>query len=117
MKPDISTRADVEQIVNQQYNNLLSDPVTAPVFANTDLPHHLPHVYDFWSFIILAGDFSYKRNAFEKHVPLGLKEEHFTKWLQFFHDAVNDHFEGPNAEKANAQADLFGIVFKSKLLK
>ena len=117
MKPDITTRADVEKIVNQQYKDLLADADTAPVFKNTNLPHHLPHIYEFWSFIILGDDYSYKRNAFEKHVPLGLKEIHFTKWLQFFHNAVNENFEGPNAEKANAQADLFGIIFKSKLLK
>lgn len=115
MKPDIQTEADIEKMVRRQYAMLLADEDTAPKFAHLDLEHHLPRIFGFWKMIILAQPMAYTGNAFEPHTRLGLQKIHFEKWVGFFETAVNESFEGPNAEKAKGHAKLMSMIFRPKL--
>ncbi len=115
--PDISNKADIEQIVREQYRCLLEDEYTSPVFAHLDLEEHFPKIFTFWSFIldVDAGNNPYRGSAFEPHTKLGLTAEHFTKWLHFLHTAINAKFEGPVAEKWIQKSNELGILFQYKM--
>jgi hemoglobin len=117
MKTDITSIQDIALIVNKQYDDLLKDPVTAPIFSHLSIKEHLPVIHTFWAFIVLGGEHSYRGNAFEKHVPLGLQEIHFEKWMNYLNNAIYSQFEGPNADKMWNQARLFETIFKAKLIK
>lgn len=114
---DILSKADIELIVREQYNRLLSDEFTAPIFAHLDLEEHLPKIFTFWSFVldIDAGNNPYRGSAFEPHTKLGLVAEHFTHWLNHLHNAIRENFEGPNAEKWIAKSNELGIMFQYKM--
>lgn len=115
MKPDIQTPEDIEKMVRRQYHLLLHDTDTAPKFAGLDLEQHLPHIINFWKMVLLAQPGSYTRNAFEPHTRLGLTKTHFEKWVGFLEQAVNENFEGPQAEKAKNHGRLMSMIFQPKL--
>jgi hypothetical protein len=114
---DILNIEDIKVVVNYQYEQLLLDVDTKSKFADLKLEDHLPTIYTFWAFIVLGGDYSYKGNAFEKHVRLDLKEIHFEKWMSFLHQGIYNNFKGENADKMWNQAKLFETMFKAKLIK
>lgn len=115
MKHDITTEHDIEKMVRRQYELLLADADTSPKFAGLDLEKHFPRIFGFWQMIILAQPMAYTGNAFEPHTRLGLKKEHFEKWVSFLEQAVNENFEGPNAEKAKNHGRLMSMIFQPKL--
>jgi hemoglobin len=114
---DLSTRQDVEKMVNTFYEKVNQDSLLAPVFnqvAEVDWPHHLPKMYDFWSSILL-GDMRYKGNPFQKHIPLPIDPAHFERWLQLFTLNIDEHFSGPVAEEAKQRAASIAGIFRYKL--
>lgn len=115
MKPDIQTPEDIEKMVRRQYAMLLQDQDTSPKFAGLDLENHFPRIIGFWKMVILSQPMAYTGNAFEPHTRLGLTKHHFEKWIGFFEQAVNEFFEGPNAEKAKNHAKLMSMIFQPKL--
>lgn len=115
MKPDIQTPEDIEKMVRRQYQLLLNDADTSPKFAGLDLEHHFPRIIGFWKMILLAQPMAYTGNAFEPHTRLGLQKIHFEKWVHYFETAVNENFEGPQAEKAKNHARLMSMIFRPKL--
>lgn len=117
MKNDIQNIEDIKKVVDQQYGQLLKDPDTSPKFSHLHIAEHLPTIYSFWAFIVLGGEHVYKGNAFQKHIPLDLKEIHFEKWMKFLNEAIYSHFEGPNADKLWNQAKFFETIFRAKLIK
>lgn len=111
----IQTRADIEQLVAQFYERLLADPRIAPLFAELDLDVHLPILADFWAMILLSEN-SYRRNAFQKHVPLAIESGHFEIWLGHFDATVDGLFTGEKADLAKERAHGIAALFRSKLL-
>jgi hemoglobin len=111
---DITTRVDVEILVNRFYEQVRNDELLAPVFSRVDWVHHLPVMYNFWSSVLL-GDQSYTGNAFGKHQYLALSAQHFTRWLQVFTATVDEHFEGFNANEAKNRAAQMAQLFQYKL--
>lgn len=114
---DITTKAQIERIVREQYRQLLEDEFTSPVFSHLDLEEHFPRIFTFWAFILdidAAGN-SYRGSAFEPHTKLGLTADHFTKWLHFLHTAIRENSEGPNAEKWIQKSNELGILFQYKM--
>jgi hemoglobin len=115
--PDITTEADIKLLVDSFYERALTDPLLAPVFidfAHVDFSHHLPQLYDFWSGILL-GTSRYRGFPMRKHFPLPLTIDHFGRWLELFHEAVDAHFAGPVAETAKRHSLHVGRVFASRL--
>jgi hemoglobin len=113
-KHDIRNKADIELMVRTFYNSLLTNETIKPVFANVDFEAHMPHFIAFWSFVLLDEE-GYKTNIFDKHVNLGIKEEHFEIWLHHFEKTVNDLFAGEKAELAKQRAQVIAYTFKVKL--
>jgi hemoglobin len=115
--PDITNKSDVEWVVREQYGKLLEDAFTAPVFLHLNLEEHLPRIFMFWCFVldIDAANNPYKGSAFEPHAKLGLTAKHFELWLQFLHSAINEKYEGPNAEKWINKSNELGTMFQYKM--
>lgn len=114
---DLSNKEDVKTIVDIQYGNLLKDPETAPVFQHLTIEDHLPTIYKFWCFVldIEAAENRYTGSAFEPHTKLKLEEKHFEIWLSYLHNAINQHFEGENAQKWIEKSNQLGLMFQYKL--
>jgi len=115
--PDLTTKSDIEIIVREQYKKLLEDEYTVPVFSHLNLEEHLPRISMFWCFVldIDAANNPYRGSAFEPHTRLGLTAKHFEIWLNYLHTAINEKYEGPNAEKWINKSNELGIMFQYKM--
>lgn len=121
MTADIATRADVERLVRAFYERAMTDEVIGWIFtdvARLDLDAHLPVIASFWETVLLGAQ-SYKGGAFAPHAALharaGLRGGHFRRWLALWHETVDAHFAGPNAELAKAHADRVAHAFAGRL--
>jgi len=114
LKQDISGRSDVKILVDQFYHKVDSDDVLSPVFSHVDWNQHLPVMYDFWS-STLFGDQSYHGHPFQKHLPLQIHRNHFTRWLSLFKEAVDENFHGEKAEEVKMRAESIAGIFQYKL--
>jgi hemoglobin len=111
---DILTRTDIEILVNKFYEQVKTDELLAPAFAQVDWPHHLPVMYDFWSSILL-GDQSYRGNPMAKHMPLKIDQSHFKRWLELFEKTVDENFTGYVAREAKSRAQNIATMFQYKM--
>ena len=114
MKQDINNRQDIIQLLQYFYEKLLKDETTHDIFKDLDMESHIPVIADFWSMVLL-GEMNYKGNPFEKHIPLGLKKEHFDCWLQHFTESIDHFHAGEKAELAKQRAHSIAFIFQSKL--
>lgn len=111
---DISNTDDIDQLMQNFYQRLLSDPVAGPVFAGIDMVAHMPKVVAFWDGIAFGGG-KYRGVPFDPHVPLELTSEHFVIWFATFCSTLDDLFEGPIVEKLKERARSIAFIFCHKL--
>lgn len=111
-KSDVQAHADVQQIVERFYAQMLEDPIVGFIFtdvAKIDLQEHLPIIVNFWSDILFKQN-EYTGNALRKHLQLNqliaLKPGHFTRWLYLFNHAVDECHAGANAQLMKARAEM-----------
>lgn len=121
MKRDIKDRQDIIVMIDQFYSKLMVNPLLSPIFidiARIDLTHHLPILYDFWSYVLL-GEMGYKRNVMEPHLRLNQKialtTAHFDEWMRLFTETVDEYFEGSKAEEAKSRAKSNAIMMQHKI--
>lgn len=114
MKGDIETYEDVLQLITKFYDRLLVDEQISHFFTELDLDKHIPHVADFWAFILIdrAG---YANNMMTAHAKLALKATDFERWLELFHETINELFEGVKANLAIERSKLIAWTMKSKM--
>lgn len=113
-KSDITSRHEIQILVDNFYDKVKVDELLGPVFADLDWPHHLPIMYNFWSSMLL-GDQSYRGNPLEKHLRLAITSEHFKRWLELFKQTVNENFSGEKAEEVKMRADSIAGIFQMKM--
>jgi hemoglobin len=123
MKTDIRDRKDLEILMQQFYGKLLADTSISYVFtdvAKIDLSSHLPVLVDFWESILFQAD-TYHKNAMKVHIDLhkrsSLQAQHFKTWLGYFHENVDELFEGEKAELAKQRATSIATVMQIKLIE
>jgi hemoglobin len=114
MKQDITSREDIHRWMTQFYDCLIADEVTRGFFTHINLEHHLPHIVQFWSFVLLDEE-GYTTNVFNKHAALDLEEIHFRHWIQHFMATTDDLFEGEKAQLAKQRAKLLASTFYHKI--
>ena len=117
MKPDITTRTDVEKMVNEFYHLVQTDPVIGHIFNEIIMdrwPEHLSKMYRFWETILLDNH-TYNGAPFFPHAKLPLHKEHFDRWLLLFRANIHAFFEGPKANEAIERADKMALMFLSKI--
>lgn len=114
---DISTRADVELIVDEFYNLVRTDNLIGPIFHGAiqdQWSKHLAKMYSFWETVLL-GNHTYAGAPFMPHARLPLEQRHFDRWLALFDQTLDKHFEGPVADDAKARAAKMAVMFLSKI--
>lgn len=107
---DIRSREDIEMLVNSFYDKVRKDDVIGYIFQQiigNDWSHHLPIMYSFWETVLLnkAG---YSGNPVKKHIEVDkkapLQQEHYERWLQLWHETLDNLFAGEVAETAKIRA-------------
>ena len=110
---DITTKQDVENLVNTFYEKVLQDVELAPFFTRLDFKAHMPKMVHFWSFVLLDEP-SYTTNVTDKHMQMPLAKLHFDRWIELFDGTVNELFKGEKAEMAKQRATLIGWTIQNK---
>ena len=121
MKNDITSRADIELLVDSFYDKVKKDDAIGYIFKNIigdDWSHHLPIMYQFWETVILHQP-GYTGNPAKKHIAIDKKEtlnpEHFERWVQLWQETTDSLFEGENAEEIKKRALLMKDLIKIKV--
>jgi hemoglobin len=121
MKKDISNREDLLLLVTRFYEKLLTDETISYLFTDIgkiDLAHHLPVLVNFWDTVLFQSD-TYSKNAMQPHMLLheksSLLESHFTTWLNYFKQTVDELFEGEVAFLAKERAQSIATVMRIKI--
>lgn len=119
---DISSRKDIKFIISSFYKKLLENELMLPFFsdflAENLLEKHLETITDFWQ-DVLFDTILYKTNLLTKHIDihkrLPFKESHFSIWISYFSETVDENFCGINAEKMKNRASSIATVMKIKM--
>lgn len=122
MKPDISSRKDIKQIMTKFYDFLLADKTMMPFFEEivqkNQLEHHLEIITDFWNDILFNTN-EYQQNVMQKHLQknafVEFKKEHFTSWVSYFFRTIDASFTGENSEKMKARAQSIATIMQLKM--
>jgi hemoglobin len=115
-KKDITERKDIETFVDAFYGKAKQDNLIGPIFMNAvaDWNKHLPTMYEFWSQLLL-GTMNYNGSPFAKHIPLPVDKQHFDRWVELFHQTIDEHFEGPKATETKERAFAIASTFEYKM--
>lgn len=113
-KTDITSRTDIQILVDRFYDKVKSDSLLAPVFNHLNWSKHLQIMRDFWAFTLL-GEMGYRSNLVQKHISLPIQPEHFTRWLSLFNATVDENFFGDKAEEAKSRAYSMAVVIQAKM--
>jgi hemoglobin len=72
----------ISKLLHHFYADVRQDPLIGPIFnvKIKDWKHYLEIITSFWETLI-GGPRTYARAMPIKHLPLGLREEHFERWL------------------------------------
>lgn len=113
---EIQGMEDIRLLVDSFYDSVRSDEVLSPIFNEFihDWNTHLPKMYAFWQTVLL-NEFSYKGNPFQPHIKLPISELHFDRWLNLFHQTIDNHFTGVKAEEAKMKSTNMAMMFQHKL--
>jgi hemoglobin len=122
MKTDITTRVDIEKLVNAFYEKVKTDEKIGYLFtdvAKVKWELHLPKMYDFWENIIFFTG-NYEGNPMVKHKELHEKSTmntgHFQHWNSLFNETVDSLFEGTKAEEIKQRAMNISAAMMYKTL-
>lgn len=110
-------RAELEKLLDVFYARVRVDPLIGPIFNDVAKVHweeHVPKIYDFWDSLLFGGR-NYHGRPFPPHIPLGLKAEHFERWLQLFFLTVDEKYTGLKADEIKTRAYNIGQTFFSNL--
>lgn len=115
-KKEINRMEDIDLLVTSFYERAFQDPKLAPHFEGMDFSAHKPRMIAFWAFVLLDQP-GYTTNVFDKHTHLSIDKTHFTRWVEIFHQTVDDLFEGEKANDAKLRASTIGWTFGEKMNK
>jgi hemoglobin len=111
---DIETYEACHFLIERFYDKLLTDDQIGHYFQSLDLSRDIPHVAEFWAFILID-KIGYTGNMMEAHARLPLKTSDFDRWMVLFHETVLEHFKGEKANMAVERSSLIAWTMKSKL--
>jgi len=118
---DISSRADIERLIDYFYAQVKTDPLLGYIFnevAKVNWEEHTPVIVDFWETILLDNPV-YRKNAMEVHYILHQKTTftaaHFERWLLLFRSSVQALFRGAKADLAIKRAEGIAGVMQYKM--
>ncbi len=90
--PEILDEAMIHTVVHGFYDEIRGDDLLGPIFnrliAETDWPHHLAKMCDFWSSTLLRTG-RYDGRPLPPHLVIPeLGDQHFRRWLKLFRATV-----------------------------
>jgi len=116
-KKTLESRQDIEVLVARFYGRVRQDELIGPIFNDVARVHwdeHIPKIQNFWADLLL-GENNYHGRPFPPHIPLGLKVEHFERWLELFFLTVDEMFEGQKADEVKMRALNIGRNFLANI--
>lgn len=108
---DLEDLEDVEVLVRRFYQAVIPDPTLGPIFEamEVDWSVHIPKLVDFWA-LRLFGRPGYQGNAAGAHLPVldrvGFGDAEMARWLELWHETVDERYVGPVAERAKERARM-----------
>lgn len=121
MLPDITTRADIELLVNTFYEQVRASASIGYIFTEVmqvNWPEHLPVMYDFWESVLLHTA-SYKGNPILKHIAVDqrtpLTPAHFAEWKRLFFATLDAHFSGPKCTELKQKVEAMEYLMLNKI--
>lgn len=114
---DILSLDDVKLLVDTFYGKVREDELLAPIFnerIQDRWPLHLDKMYRFWQTVLLT-DHTYFGSPFPPHATLKVEKLHFDRWLQLFHETLDELFDGKIAEEAKWRAGKMAEMFQIKI--
>lgn len=121
MKNDITSRKDIEILVNEFYNKVRTDDLIGFIFVNiakVSWEKHLPVMYDFFeNMLFYTGSYVGNPMELHKHVSrlFPLTEEHFGQWLYLFNTTIDGLFAGTRASLAKQRVKSIAAVMQIKI--
>jgi len=123
MKKDITSKADIEMLVNRFYDKVKVDDLIGYFFTKVvqvNWDKHLPVMYRFWdNALFFTGVYEGKPLEIHEHLnqlsPLSV--EHFQRWNELFTQTVDELFEGEKAILAKERSLSISTVMQLKILK
>ena len=118
MKPDIASRADLELIVTDFYAAVMTDAEIGHHFSEIHLESHIPLIVDFWEKTLFARPVYFGNPMFvhqKLHDKMPLTPEQFTRWVDLFVAAVDEHFAGENADSIKLRARMVADSLNQQL--
>lgn len=114
MQKEITNIEDIDLLVTTFYERAFQDDLLSPHFEGMDFSSHKPKMIHFWAFVLLDQP-GYTTNVFDKHTHLQIDKTHFTRWVELFHQTVDDLFIGEKASDAKLRASTIGWTFGEKM--
>jgi hemoglobin len=122
MKKDISSRSDIELLVDAFYAKVKQDELIGCIFTDivkVNWEKHLPVMYSFFENMLFYTG-SYTGNPMELHKHINqlfpLTAAHFTRWNLLFTSSVDELFNGEKAELVKQRAKSISTVMQIKIL-
>lgn len=116
---DLHNSDDIRRLVGAFYSRVRADDLLGPFFASRipdgHWPEHLDTMTRFWTAALLAQAAGYRGNPGAKHLFLPITEDHFTRWLLLFGQAIDELFTGDNATEMKLRAKRMGEMFQAKI--
>ena len=123
MKKDITSRKDIEILVDAFCSKIKNDEQIGFIFsdiAKVNWQKHLPVMYDFFENMLFYTG-SYTGNPMELHKHINrlfpLTEDHFKQWIYLFIKTVDELYEGATASLVKQRATSIAAVMQIKILK
>ena len=114
VEKDLTSRADIDLLMERFYAKAMTDPVIGRFFTEVvklDLERHLPVIGDFWE-TALFGTGAYRKHGrhplqvhAEIHQKSPLLPEHFDRWLHLFAETIDESFQGTVAGFARQRSE------------
>ena len=114
MKRDITTKEDIEILINTFYDKVVKDQLIGPFFKHLDFSMHLPKMIHFWSFVLLD-EAGYTTDVTKVHVKMRISAGHFDRWIALFNTTTDALYLGEKAKMAKQRAFLMRWTMESKM--
>jgi hemoglobin len=120
-KVEITTRKDIEVILQKFYSKALEDEIIGHFFTVVvplDLDKHIPVITNFWESVIF-GTGNYRKNVMEVHQHISdlssIKKIHLDRWVELFTATIDENFEGDKAILMKQRATSIATLMNIKL--
>jgi len=121
MKKDITSRKDIELLVDEFYSKIKKDELIGFIFtemAKVNWEKHLPVMYDFFENMLFYTG-AYIGNPMELHKYVNrlfpLTDAHFKRWNRLFSSTVDELFKGDTANLVKMRAMSISAVMQIKI--